>query len=92
MLNDPNVQFIFNLAIGLMATFGGWVIRSVHGAVKDLQLGDQALAEKVQAIELLVAGNYVQKGDMQRAMDALFSKLDRIENKLDKKADKDNHG
>jgi len=85
---DQSAQFILNVLLTLVATLGGWVLRSIHEAVKDLQHTDQLLAEKVQSIELLVAGNYVQKGDMQRAMDALFNKLDRIENKLDKKADK----
>ena len=85
---DQSAQFILNVLLTLVATLGGWVLRSIHEAVKDLQHSDQLLAEKVQSIELLVAGNYVQKGDMQRAMDALFNKLDRIENKLDKKVDK----
>jgi len=88
IMGDAAAQFIFNVLLTLTATLGGWVLRSIHEAVKDLQKNDQALAEKIQSIELLVAGNYVQRSDMQHAMDALFNKLDRIENKLDRKADK----
>ena len=85
---DQSAQFVFNILLTLTATLGGWVLRSIHEAVKDLQKNDEHLADKIQSIELLVAGNYVQKADMQRAMDALFNKLDRIENKLDRKVDK----
>lgn len=88
MFTDQGAQFIFNVLLTLTATLGGWVLRSIHEAVKDLQENDKNLADKVQSIELLVAGNYVQKTDMQHALDALFNKLDRIENKLDKKVDK----
>lgn len=88
MFADQGAQFIFNVMLTLVATLGGWVLRSIHEAVKDLQQNDQALTDKIQSIELLVAGNYVQKSDMQHALDALFNKLDRIENKLDKKVDK----
>lgn len=88
MFADQGAQFIFNVLLALTATLGGWVLRSIHEAVKDLQKNDQALTDKIQSIELLVAGNYVQKSDMQHALDALFNKLDRIENKLDKKVDK----
>ena len=46
------------------------------------------LAEKVNGIEILVAGNYVKKDDFDRFTDAIFSKLDKISDKLDNKADK----
>lgn len=88
MFADQGAQFIFNVLLTLVTTLGGWVLRSIHEAVKDLQQNDQDLTEKIQSIELLVAGNYVQKTEFQHALDALFNKLDRIENKLNKKADK----
>lgn len=46
------------------------------------------LSVKVQSIELLVAGEYVKKAEIQQLSDSLFKKLDRIEDKLDGKVDK----
>ena len=50
---------------------------------------DQILADKVQAIELLVAGEYVKRDQLERMETALFKKLDKIEDLLSKKADKE---
>lgn len=75
----------------LLAGFGaliGFLLNAVWQAVKDLQAADKALAEKVGNIEVLVAGAYVKKDEFTQAINALFAKLDKIEDKLDKKADK----
>ncbi len=42
----------------------------------------------MSSIEVLVAGDYVKKDEYSAMMNAIFAKLDRIEDKLDKKADK----
>ena len=67
---------------------GGWVLKGVHDAIEHLQITDSNLAMKVQEIEVLVAGNYVKRDDLDRSIAAIFLKLDRIENKLDMKVDK----
>ncbi len=75
----------------LLAGFGaliGFLLNAVWQTVKDLQTADKALAEKVGNIEVLVAGAYVKKGEFTQSINALFAKLDKIEDKLDKKADK----
>ena len=75
----------------LLAGFGaliGFLLNAVWQAVKDLQTADKVLAEKVGNIEVLVAGAYVKKDEFTQAITALFAKLDKIEDKLDKKADK----
>lgn len=75
----------------LMAGFGGligFLLNVVWQAVKDLQKADKVLAERVGEIEVLVAGSYITKTDFTQVTDAIFRKLDRIEDKLDGKADK----
>lgn len=75
----------------LLAGFGaliGFLLNAVWQAVKDLQTADKVLAEKVGGIEVLVAGAYVKKDEFTQSINALFAKLDKIEDKLDKKADK----
>lgn len=75
----------------LLAGFGGligFLLNVVRQAVKDLQTADKELAGKVAEIEVLVAGAYVRKDEFTQVIDAIFRKLDRIEDKLDGKADK----
>jgi hypothetical protein len=83
-----NYQDSFNLAIGLIAFLGGWILNSVRDSVKNLHASDEHLAAKVQSIEVLVAGQYVKRDDLDKSISAIFLKLDRIEAKLDGKADK----
>lgn len=75
----------------LLAGFGGligFLLNVVWQAVKDLQKADKVLAERVGEIEVLVAGSYITKTDFTQVTDAIFRKLDRIEDKLYGKADK----
>jgi hypothetical protein len=75
----------------LLAGFGGligFLLNVVWQSVKDLQKADKVLAERVGEIEVLVAGYYITKTDFTQVTDAIFRKLDRIEDKLDGKADK----
>lgn len=74
-----------------LAGFGGligFLLNAVWQAVKDLQRADTKLAEKVGQIEVLVAGNYVKRDSFDSAVERIFQKLDHIEEKIDKKADK----
>lgn len=81
-------QMLFNIAITLVGALGGWVLNSLKTNIENLQKADTALTAKVQEIEVLVAGTYVKRDDLDRLSNALFAKLDKIENKLDGKADK----
>lgn len=81
-------QAIFNLAITALGTLSGWLMRIMWAEMKTLQTNDKNITEKINGIEVLVAGQYVKKDEMDRTMEALFRKLDRIEDKIDKKADK----
>ena len=83
-----DMQTSFNVAVGLIAFLGGWVLNSLRDSIKSLTASDSDLATKVQSIELLVAGSYVKRDDLDKLTAALFSKLDKIESKLDRKADK----
>ena len=81
-------QVGFDLAIGLIAFLGGWIMNNLRDAMRALQLADKELADKVQGIEVVVAGQYVKRDDFQDFSKAIFTKLDRIEDKMDGKADK----
>lgn len=81
-------QTIINVLIGLVAFFGGVWVKSISESLKEMKATDTQLADKVQHIEVLVAGQYVKRDEQDALSRALFTKLDRIELKLDTKADK----
>jgi len=63
-------------------------MRNLQDSMTKLRESDEHLAAKVQAIEVLVAGDYVTHTHLEKMTDALFLKLDKIDDKLDRKADK----
>lgn len=83
-----DAQQIINWLLGVFGMVLGFMLRAIWQSVKDLQKSDKEIVEKVNSIEVLVAGGYVPKSEFDKRVDALFDKLDRIEDKLDKKEDK----
>ena len=81
-------QELFNWLLGGLGTVLGFLLNSIWQAVKDLQRADKELSDKVAAIDVLVAGDYVRKDEMSQTINALFAKLDRIEDKIERKVDK----
>ena len=87
-MTADNYQTFFNLAIVIAGFLGGWVLNSLKASIEALQKADHDLTTKVQSVEVLVAGQYVKRDDLNELSKAIFNKLDRIEAKLDSKADK----
>ena len=83
-----NFQMMFNIAITLIGFLGGWVLNSLKASMEALQKADHELTIKVQSVEVLVAGSYIKREDLDKLSSALFAKLDKIEAKLDSKVDK----
>jgi len=81
-------QTIINTVIALVGFLGGWILKVIWEAVKELQIADKILVDKVNTIEILIAGNYMSKQDFDKIAAAIFAKLDKIEDKLDRKVDK----
>lgn len=81
-------QHAFNVAVAVIGGLAGWIMRVMWDGLTDLRKADRELAEKVGSIEVVVAGQYVKRDELDRSLNALFSKLDRIEDKLDGKQDK----
>ncbi len=79
---------LFDILVVLVGALGGWIMNNIHTAVRDLQSADKQLAEKVGKIEVLVAGDYVRKDEFARVMDDVKGTLVRIEDKIDRKADR----
>ena len=75
-------QIFFNIVLGAFSTLAGWTLNNLYQAMKDLSKADEMLTDKVQAIEVLVAGAYIRREEFEAKMTQLYSKLDRIDDKL----------
>jgi hypothetical protein len=75
------VQHLVDILFAVLGVLAGWVMRKMDESLT-------GLTSKVQAIELLVAGSYVKRDDLEKMTSTIFQKLDKIESKLDNKADK----
>ena len=81
-------QSIINWVIGLGGTVIGIFIKSMLDSIKDLQRSDKEMSERVGSVEVLVAGTYVKRDGLRE----LMRKLEQIDAKLDRKANKDECG
>lgn len=74
-------QELFQILVGCVSFLAGIVIKKIMDDLRSLVI-------KLQAIEVLVAGEYVKRDDFEAKVDAMFIKLDQIFERLDSKADK----
>lgn len=81
-------QTIYNWLIGIVIALISWIARGMKEEFKEQRQDLAKLAERVQSIDVLVAGTYVKRDDLDKLSTALFTKLDRIEAKVDQKVDK----
>jgi hypothetical protein len=79
-------QVVINVALGMISFLGGWVVKNLQDSMKSLHQSDKDLAAKVQSIEVLVAGQYITRENFSSTIKVLFEKLDKIDAKLDQKA------
>jgi hypothetical protein len=70
-------QQLFNIAVGLAAFFGGWVLNNITKAIERLDTDVRALP-----------ATYVSKDDYRRDITEIKEMLSKIFDKLDTKADK----
>jgi len=81
-------QDVINWILGGLGALIGFLLNTVWQSVKDLQTSDKEIAQKVASFEILVADAYVKKSEFSVAIKTLIEKLDKIEDKIDRKADK----
>lgn len=77
-----DLQIAFNIAVALIGVLGGWILKALADELKSLRAADINHTDKIQRMEILVAGDYVKKSDLERFSNAVFSKLDKIEAKI----------
>lgn len=81
-------QRFFNILITICGLLGGWLFKVLYDSHNELKQEDRKLAEKVNAIEVLVVGAYVKREELTACMleiRSMFAKIfDRLEDKEDK--------
>ena len=83
-----DMQTAFNIVGAIAGFLMVWVLTGLQDSMKQLQEADILLASKIQDMEVLVAGEYVKRVDVEKDLAAIFKVCQRIEDKLDKKVDK----
>lgn len=81
-------QDLLNAVFGFICAGLGWILKTIWGSLKELQKADTKLAKEVSDIKVLVAGDYVKREYLEELAKAVFTKLDKIYDKLDQKMDK----
>jgi hypothetical protein len=85
---SPEFQVLFDGAIALLVFFALRALNTQDESIKSVHRIANELIIKVQAMEVLVAGNYITRLEFNKHIDAMFKKLDDISEKLDSKQDK----
>ena len=63
----------------------GFILKAIWDALKELQVEDKNMSDKMAHIEVLVVGSYARREELLDMTKAIFEKLDKIDAKLDKK-------
>lgn len=72
-------QVGFNILMGIGAFLASWWMKAIWSAIKELRDTDTQLVAKLSNIEVLVAGQYARKEELDRLTATITGKLDRIE-------------
>ena len=83
-----DTQTLINILFTVAGALGGWILNNLKTSIESLQKADISLADKVQHIEVLVAGTYVKRDDLDKVTSVVHQRFDKIEEKLDKLAEK----
>ena len=81
-------QTFVNMIIAGLLSAISFILKVIWDGLRELQKADVELTGQIGRVRLMMADSYIKKEDFDRMANALFAKLDKIENKLDGKADK----
>lgn len=73
-------QEYFNIMLGLIAFLGGWWMKAIWQSIKELTATDNQLLMKVNAIEILIAGQYAKREEVEKINNSIVNKLEKLEN------------
>ena len=77
------------LAFALILVLIGWVFKLVFRSIRKVEESQEKLNKSISEHKLHSAETFATKVDVEKGFDRVMTKLDHIEDKIDKKADKD---
>lgn len=80
--------WVAGLLVGVIFALIGWIFKMVFNALKDLENDHHKLSDSLSGHKLHAAETYATKVDVNALGDRIIDKLEKIDDKLDKKADK----
>lgn len=83
-----DTQTLINILFACAGAMGGWILNNLKSSIEALQKADTSLADKVQHIEVLVAGTYVKRDDLDKMASVVHQRFDKLEEKIDKLSEK----
>ena len=87
-----DLQTIINWVLGLLTTILGFFVHAVRQDNKESQMADQTLHQRINRVEVLVAGAYLTRAEHKEDMHELQDHIDRqfksLREDLKSKADK----
>lgn len=81
-------QSFINWILGGFSSIAGALGTIVFLGIRDLQRAQARTDRRLGEIEVLVAGDYLKKQEFEKFVDRVICKLDAIDEKIDRKADK----
>ncbi|MGI0034282.1 MAG: hypothetical protein ACRD98_00240 [Nitrososphaera sp.] len=79
-----DVQAALDMLLGVLVAFGGWILNRVTGDIRQLQDKIARHADDLSDVRV----EYATRAEMHTMLDRVLNTLQRIEDKLDRKADK----
>lgn len=84
----PDFQILFNIAVGIAAFFGGFILNAIWQRLDRLEKTDSFMSSKIGDLNVSIATMAAHRSEDSKKLDAIFEKLDKIDEKLDRKVDK----
>ena len=81
-------QTFINAALGVIVAGLSAILKVLRDGIGELRMSNKDLSSEISAVKLQMSDSYIKKADFERMTEAIFVKLDRIDAKLDAKADK----
>ena len=75
-------QIGFDIAIAIAGFFGGYILDSLRRSIDDMKTAEKELMSKMQTVEVLIAGSYVRRDELEKAMQPMLAKLQHIEDRI----------
>jgi len=79
---------VFNVVVTLIGALVAWFVRSLMSRVDKLEEQNLRQLESISALRTDMPTHYVRRDDFSKLADDIFAGMRRIEDKLDRKADR----